>query len=155
MEKRIYLAGPDVFYPDAIERASKLKEICSRRGLIGIFPLDADLDLKNLTPIEQGRKIYWANMTLIDTCDAVLANMSPFRGPSMDTGTAYEMGVAGGQGKPVVGYTSSLTTYDTRVPQDGLLIERFDMIDNLMVHTGARAIFSTPEEAASFLATLI
>ncbi len=155
MDERIYLAGPDVFYPDAIDRANKLKALCARHGLIGVFPLDANLDLQGLLPLERGTKIYWANRTLIDTCDAVLANMAPFRGPSMDVGTAYEMGVAAGQEKPVVGYTSSMSLYESRVVPDGLLIEKFDMVDNLMAHCGAREIFLTAEQAVSYLKTIL
>ena len=37
---RVYLAGPDVFVPDAAGRAAALKSICARHGLIGVSPLD-------------------------------------------------------------------------------------------------------------------
>lgn len=54
--------------------------------------------------VAQARSIRAANMALIESCDAIVANMVPFRGPSMDLGTAYEMGVGAAWGKIVVGY---------------------------------------------------
>ncbi|GAG34720.1 unnamed protein product, partial [marine sediment metagenome] len=154
--KRVYLAGPDVFYPDAKERAESLKKLCAAKGLEGVFPLDADLDLDAIRePGDKGVAIFKANLELITSCDAVLANMTPFRGPSMDVGTAYEMGVARGQGKPVVSYTSDRRLYERRVEDDGLLIERFNMVDNLMVDAGSEAICPTPLAAVAFLAELL
>jgi nucleoside 2-deoxyribosyltransferase len=37
---RIYLAGPDVFYPDALARSEAMKAACARHGMLGVFPLD-------------------------------------------------------------------------------------------------------------------
>lgn len=154
--KRIYLAGPDVFFNNVEELATNLKAICAEFGLQGVFPLDADLDLDDYpTPLEKGTAIYEANIQLIRSCDGVLANMTPFRGPSMDIGTGYEMGVAKGLEIPVVGYTHDPREYKDRFCPDGRLIERFDMVDNLMVHCGAEAIFPTAREAVEGLASLL
>lgn len=153
MEKRVYLAGPDVFYPDAKEKGQALKDLCAKYNMIGVFPLDAGLDLSAApSPEAQGVMIYDANLDFIDSCDAVLANMTPFRGPSMDIGTGFEMGYAEGKGKPIFAYTDDMSFYETRVPVDGLLIEQFNMIDNLMVHACPRGIYETAEEAVKALA---
>lgn len=154
--RRVYLAGPDVFYPNMETISNNLKELCTEFGLQGVFPLDGGLDLDAFpSPLEKGVAIFEANIRLLHSCGAVLANMSPFRGPSMDIGTGYEMGVAKGLGKPVVGYTSDKRVYEARVPVDGLLIEAFDMVDNLMVHCGAEAIYHTPREAIEHLASIL
>ena len=42
---KIYLAGPDVFLPDAVEIGRRKAEICARHGLIGLYPLDNVVDL--------------------------------------------------------------------------------------------------------------
>jgi len=153
---RVYLAGPDVFFPDAAERAARLKEMCSKRGLVGVFPLDSGVKL--LQPVERednGYIIAFENIKLIESCWAVLANMSPFRGPSMDVGTAFEMGYGRALRMNVVGYTDSKTEYKTRVKEDGLLIENFGMIDNLMVHSAvAGDIFENVEDAIEYLGHL-
>jgi len=145
--KRVYLAGPDVFYSDATERADALKALCKQCGLQGVFPLDAGLDLSKARPVEAGTMIYDANLDLMDSCDAVLANMTPFRGISMDIGTGFEMGDPEGKKKPGAAYSHDMSLYETRCPVDGLLVEKFDMIDNLMVHACPRAIHPTAEEA--------
>lgn len=160
---RVYLAGPDVFYKNADARARNLKELCALNTLEGVFPLDTKLNLDGMGKYKQGKAIFKANVQLIDSCDAVLANMTPFRGPSMDIGTGWEMGYASGKGKPVVGYTDSGRHYADRAMQftlergevDLAMVEDFDMTDNLMVHCGARIVLQSPERAIEFLAELL
>ena len=41
-EMRIYLAGPDVFLPNAKEIGGIKKEMCREFGFEGLFPLDND-----------------------------------------------------------------------------------------------------------------
>jgi nucleoside 2-deoxyribosyltransferase len=73
----------------------------------------------------------------------------------MDVGTGFEMGYSRALNMIVVGYTNSKTEYKTRVQEDGLLIENFGMVDNLMVHGAACGdIFEDPEEAIEYLARL-
>lgn len=153
---RVYLAGPDVFYPDAMERAEFLKEQCARFGFEGVFPIDKSLILSD--PINQeknGYLIFNNNIHLIDGSWAMLVNMSPFRGPSMDTGTAFEMGYGRGTDVIIVGYTNARTEYKSRVKEDGYDVEDFKMIDNLMVHGAAGGnIFDTSVEALCWLSGL-
>jgi nucleoside 2-deoxyribosyltransferase len=152
-KRRVYLAGPDVFYPDAAYRSEKLKEACRHYGFEGVFPLDSELELT--TPIareKNGYLIYEANIKLIRSCRAILANVSPFRGPSLDAGTAFEIGFGKALGLEVVGYTSNLTPYKDRAKPDGLLVEDFGMIDNLMIHASLCGfICSTPQQALDYL----
>ena len=42
---KIYLAGPDVFLPDAVEIGRRKAAICARHGLTGLYPLDNAVDL--------------------------------------------------------------------------------------------------------------
>ncbi|MBE9226450.1 nucleoside 2-deoxyribosyltransferase [Phormidium sp. LEGE 05292] len=137
---RIYLAGPDVFLPDPMKAANAKKEICQKYGFIGMFPFDNNLNLTHLSPKEAGITIYKSNIQLMDSCDLIVANMTPFRGSSMDVGTAFEMGYMTAQGKPVFGYTNDGRLFADRIPQIsadldnwGMAIEHFDMVDNLML----------------------
>jgi nucleoside 2-deoxyribosyltransferase len=87
-------------------------------------------------------------IALMEDCDLVIANLTPFRGPSMDVGTAVEIGYMHGRGKPVFGYTNVATSYAQRVAPDDFLIEPFDLVDNLMVegpihNTGVHVIRSS------------
>jgi nucleoside 2-deoxyribosyltransferase len=151
---KVYLAGPDVFLPNALEVGANLKALCAKYGLQGVFPLDSKVKLDGLDPYEQGIAIYWANVDLIKECDALLVNMTPFRGPSMDVGTAFEVGYGAALSKILMGYTEfgAGSLYKERVKLDGNLIEDFGMVDNLMVDAPMEGIFDTAEEAIKILA---
>src|SRR3546814_15668084 len=42
MIRSLYLAGPDVFRPDARERGRELKALCAQFGIEGLFPLRSE-----------------------------------------------------------------------------------------------------------------
>lgn len=131
---KVYLAGPDVFHPKALQLGKSKKQICSEHGLVGLFPLDNALDLDALPPYEQGLAIFQANIVLMDQCDVIAANMTPFRGPSLDAGTAFEIGYVYAQHKPVYAYTNTTTSFTDRSQGlDPYDVEAFDMVDNLML----------------------
>ncbi|MBW4661944.1 MAG: nucleoside 2-deoxyribosyltransferase [Drouetiella hepatica Uher 2000/2452] len=137
---KIYLAGPDVFLPNPLQAAAAKQNICTAYGFEGMFPFDNELDFSNLSPFDAGIAIYKSNLALMDRCDLIVANMTPFRGVSMDVGTAFEMGYMAAQGKPVFGYSNDGRLYTDRVPvltpgidDQGQSIESFGMHDNLML----------------------
>lgn len=147
-KKRIYLAGPDVFFPNMIDIRDKKLKICSTYGMLGVFPIDnnplPDLSKKNL-----GRYICRKNKGLIVTCQGIIANITPFRGIGVDPGTAYEIGYADALRRPIFGYTNNPDSFLLRtkivfngkfnesvfVDEDGFIIEDFNMVDNLMIDT--------------------
>ena len=117
-------------------------------GFEGVFPLDAGLDLAGLAKPEQARAISAANEGLMRSCAALIANLTPFRGVSMDAGTAFEVGFMRALARPVLGYTNVVADYRARseayrraAPQLALLdadhpeleIEDFDGAENLMI----------------------
>lgn len=144
-QPKVYLAGPDVFYPQALALGRKKQQICARYGMIGCYPLDNEIDDVNRVPKrEAGLKIFQANIDLMSGCDAVIANMTPFRGPSCDPGTAFEMGYMFALGRPVFAYSNTAQPFPDRTveffgrPEDARdrndhLIEDFDLTDNLML----------------------
>ena len=132
---RVYLAGPDVFFPNAIEIGKAKKRICAMYGIEGVYPLDAHFDVlfNHDSPVCMGHTTFDLMVELMDSCDFLIANLTPFRGPSMDVGTAVEIGYMYGRGKPVFGYTNIAKDYAERVEPDGFLVESFRLVDNLMV----------------------
>jgi nucleoside 2-deoxyribosyltransferase len=126
--KKIYLAGPDVFLPDAMIVGRRKQEICRQFGFEGLFPLDQQLGGE-----PSGIDIFRADMALMREADIGLFNLSPFRGPSADPGTVFELGMMMGMGKRVFGYRNTERLYHQRVQDDGYLVERFGLGDNLMV----------------------
>ena len=165
---RIYLAGPEVFLLNAKKIGENKKALCEKYGFEGIFPIDNEIDTKDKTPREIGLSISNLNEELIKNCDVVVANMTPFRGPSADVGTAYEMGFAHALGKKVFAYTNVALPFTERTKKalnsnvnrggdgrlrdaNGMLIEENELVDNLMldgcVHSSSGQIIV--EEAPS------
>lgn len=143
----IYLAGPDCFFPDHEKRYDRLKKLCADLGMVGISPLDNALVWTEDSKHEAGRCIARSNFGKIDASHGILANITPFRGPSCDVGTAVEVGYGYALDRVVVGYTEDMRPYKKRVQPDGLTIEDFEMTDNLMVHCACNVIEYTPAAA--------
>lgn len=145
-QPRIYLAGPEVFLPDALVTGRRKIALCAAYGLTGLFPLDQSIDLTGLEPAQQARAIALANEGLMRSADAIIANLTPFRGVSMDSGTAFEVGFMRALGRPVFGYTESADVYRVRCERFRLAsgtwrdgdratyqIEDFGLAENLMI----------------------
>ena len=141
---QIYLAGPDVFLPDALAVGRRKVEICAAHGLTGRYPLDNVIDL---SAADASLAIFKANEAMIDAADAIIANLTPFRGAGADPGTVYELGYAAGRGKLCLAYSNDPVDYAERVRRfsavtardgllvdaDGLTVEDFGLSDNLML----------------------
>lgn len=148
---RVYLAGPDVFLPDPVARGAALKWICAAHGLLGVFPLDelAGGDPPALAELSLPFQIARRNELHIDACGALIANLTPFRGPSADVGTVFEIGFMRALGRPVFGWSNVVAKFAARTrafvgsdgttDPDGLLVEDFGLADNLMIEGGIAA----------------
>lgn len=139
----VYLAGPDVFLPNAHTMGRTKAAICAELGLTALYPLDAELEIDWETAPRpaQAAAIFQSNCAMIARADAVLANLTPFRGPSADAGTVWEIGYAHGLGKLVFGYSNAAAPFAARARAfvaerpDALGVEDFDLpSDNLMIH---------------------
>ncbi len=142
MNGRIYLAGPEVFLVDAQAVGERMKALCESFGYEGWFPLDNEIEAGE--PLVMARQIQEANVAMIRRCDAVIANLSPFRGPEPDSGTVWEVGFAQGLGKRVLAYSSDLRPLKIRTQQmlglregerdlQGYGLEDFGLSHNLML----------------------
>ncbi len=141
---KIYLAGPDVFLPDAVEIGRRKAAICTRHGLTGLYPLDNTVDLASA---EASRQIFAGNEAMMDDASAIIANLTPFRGAGADPGTVYELGYMAGRGKLCLAYSNDPAVYADRVGRfidvvseggrlvdaQGLTVEDFGLADNLMM----------------------
>lgn len=156
---KIYLAGPDVFRPDAADWAETARRLCAAAGHRALLPLDG------VETTAAG--IYAANIALLREADAVLANLDPFRGCEPDSGSCVEVGFALALGKPVVGYvgreestlarvgrlgsTPPLRREQRWVDGDGLFIEDFGLPLNLMLAVPAKIVVGGLAEALQAL----
>lgn len=142
---KVYLAGPDVFLPDALDIGQQKREICARYGVTGLYPLDNVIDL---AASDASMQIFMGNQAMMDASDAIIANLTPFRGPGADAGTVYELGYMAGRGKLCLGYSNDPSPYPVRTARfgdvttasdgrltdmQGLTVEDFGHPDNLMM----------------------
>jgi nucleoside 2-deoxyribosyltransferase len=141
---KIYLAGPDVFLPDAVDIGRRKVALCARHGLTGLYPLDNIVDR---AAGNASLQIFRGNEAMMVEADAIIANLTPFRGPGADPGTVYELGYMVGAGKLCLGYSNDPSVYAERVrgftevtsrdgglvDASGLTVEDFGLNDNLMM----------------------
>ena len=133
-----YLAGPDVFLPNAVAHAAKKTEICRQFGVRGLPPLNEDAE-SGATGLEAWRSIYEKDVAMMEKSDIIIANLTPFAGASADAGTLIEVGWFLGKGKPIFGYSNTAENFEARMRQQlganhaDLAIEGFHLPDNLMI----------------------
>lgn len=157
---RVYLAGPDVFRPNAAEHFALLTAICETLGIQALVPLDESGEGGSAAA-----DIYAANMSLLRSADGVIANLMPFRGAEPDSGTVFEVGVAIALGLPVVAYGVPNVGYAERVPGrrdaagvpwdvDGWMVEDFGLHMNLMLSCSVQVV-DTAEDALKVMGELL
>lgn len=150
--KKVYIAGPEVFFPDGAD-------IIARKGVLARqYGFEANSFESGDFPPEKfafGMAISKANEDVMRGSDFVLANMTPFRGVSTDVGTAFEIGFMCALGKDAFAYTNDPRFYDQRLTEDyyagkvgpaadgmvrghsdGWMVEDHAMADNLMLDGG-------------------
>lgn len=146
-KKKIYLAGFDVFYTDALERLQQKKELCEEYGFIGLTPLDNRVDFtQDRAKIRSD--IYAGNVALMQEADIFCVNLNAFRHGEPDAGTVFEVGYGCALGKEVYIYVDSTESMLDKTKRhdkecqceegqwldsNGLIIEDFDGMFNLMI----------------------
>lgn len=160
--KAVYLAGPDVFHPEAERLAEAQKTLCRAYGFEPLHPIDQ--------PTLAAETIFQVNLGMLCQAEAVVANLNPFRGAEVDSGTAFEVGFAIARGIPVIGYVASAETLAERVGRlfgplvmhddacrdaSGNLVENFGHPVNLMLAESCMVVIGGLEAALKKLATVV
>jgi nucleoside 2-deoxyribosyltransferase len=156
----VYLAGPAVFRSDADAHGAALKRLCIENGLEPLWPLDNEPKSSDTAAL--AREIRLMNCAMIERAAAVIADISPFRGPNMDPGTAFEIGYAIALKKLVFVYTDApgetlldrtKATFELRkigatyFDADDMEVEDFGLHENLMIATVTETVYGSFEEA--------
>jgi nucleoside 2-deoxyribosyltransferase len=100
----VYLAGPEVFLPDANAIGERKKRMCEEYGFEGLYPSVTPHDDDPGTSADL--LMYRAYVAMMREAHLGILNLTPFRGPSADVRTVFELGMLAGLGKPVFGYTN-------------------------------------------------
>lgn len=152
MPVKIYLAGPEVFLANARDMLDAKADLAREAGFVPLSPGDLQIPPAD-TKVAHGCNINAVDEQMMMEADAIIANITPFRGIAADTGTSYELGFMCALGKPVFAYTNVAANHFSRIMRhygdvatqdetgryrgsDGLSIENLDMADNLMLHGG-------------------
>ena len=168
---RVYLAGPDVFFPDSKQIFQDLLAHCERLGMVGLVPSDGGVSEGFVgTDDELAQRIYDGNVALMREADGVIANLMSFRGAEPDSGTAFEVGFAAALQKPVVVYGVPEGSYASRVAtvipttpdadgnlretESGMLVEGLGQRMNLML-TRSTAMAPNAEAALRMLRDML
>lgn len=122
--RAVYIAGPDVFLPDSAAVLAAKQKLVAQYGFRAIVPSDDHLKQRAgalppaaapADPKGLSREIYAANVAAMREADFAICHLTPFRGCSADVGTAFELGLMTGLGKPVFGYTNLVADYIERI----------------------------------------
>lgn len=152
MPKSVYLAGPEVFLPNARKILDLKIALTREAGLVPVSPGDLEFPPTN-SKWELGLAISRIDEHLMNSADAIIANLTPFHGIAADTGTCFELGFMCAQGKPAFAYTNVKADFGTRTREhfngewytdaegkprgpDHIMIEDLGFADNLMLHGG-------------------
>lgn len=152
---KVYLAGPEVFLPNAREQLDRKIKLTRAAGLVPVSPGDLAIP-ETPTKRERALAISAIDEQLMNSADAIIANLTPFRGIAADTGTVYELGFMCGRGKLAFAYSNVSVDHFARANDyyggmvalgsdghlrgpDGMLLEDFDMAENLMLDGGVES----------------
>jgi len=164
-KNKIYLAGFDVFYQNALEVLEIKKNLCKKYGFEGLAPLDNEVDF-SLPKAKIRALIYEANIELIKQSNILCVNLNAFRHGEPDAGTVFEIGYGVALGKEVYVYVDSTESmlektqaFDDNCHQnegvwlDGndLMIEDFEGMFNLMITESTTIINGSLEDVLKFL----
>ena len=148
---RIYLAGPEVFLPDAVEVGAAKQALCASFGFTGLYALEPlESPPPDAARFERAAAIFRNCVAQMNQADLAIANLTPFRGIGADPGTAFEVGYMVAAGKRVFGYTNVAASLEARVRDasggrfeadadggwrdpEGLAVEPFGLAENLML----------------------
>jgi len=149
---KVYLAGPEVFLPNARTILDRKIELTRAHGFVPVTPGDLEAPA-SLTGKERGLTTSGLNERLMSSADFIIANLTPFRGIAADVGTVYELGFMCGRGCPAYAFTNVARGHYERVRDyyggslatdalgairgpDALELENYSMVDNLMLDGG-------------------
>lgn len=141
---KIYFAGPHVFLPSFSKSLhdDHIDYLAEHHNFTALVPKDGDVQPDPARPDMLPLAIYLKNIEDLRNCDAVVADITPFRGVSLDAGTAFEIGFARALNKTVILWSDKRSTnYADRVDDyfgamgesDNMAIEEFSLTENLMI----------------------
>ena len=144
---------------------------CTSWGFEALLPIPANqsLDRPGVSGItvpgkpKDAAPVFESCLDMIRSCDAMVADITPFRGDEPDAGTVFEIATAYALGKLVVAYThdtrltherhlhnGSKTEWGALLCRSGFLVEQFGLPCNVMVAQACKVIVFGDATSALF-----
>lgn len=177
--REVYIADNSRLWPDADSRKyrAEVLKLCKPHGLECVWPSEHYLFPDLLPPSERddakvGRLLPRAPLMNISGVSAIVADVSPFRGPSLNPVIAFEIGIAVTLGVPVFAWTeatqrncaqrqTAFRPIIDRIPNDvteegpgglwydsqGFKVEDFGLVESAVIAGSLTSLSRSPEEA--------
>ncbi len=155
LPNRVYIASTKRYYSDYpafIEKIKKEYEECGYEAVFPAFDLDIAAD-----PLYSAQKTFDANMELLLSSSAIVADLNNFHGFEPSNDVSFECGVAWGRCMKCIGVMNDTRIMKERIPhypddKGGLdwcenVVENFNLPINLMFSTYFDIINGTEEDA--------
>jgi nucleoside 2-deoxyribosyltransferase len=155
----VYLSGPERWALGAADLMARQRHLCEAAGVKAVFAVDTPL-VEDEGSDAHSREFYVSALASLRGADAVIVNLTPWRGPSAHPGAAFEAGFASALGKPVFAYMNvadeAEAEYGARVDAligstldeeglwrdvEGAQIEDFGLPETVMLWAEARKFF--------------
>lgn len=171
---KAYLGGFEIFFYDSEARGKRLKELCDKYGIIGIYPPDDEPDdefkpyiAKDDSHEEIEMTYFTRDCNHIRRSDMIIAQLEDYHGTEPDSGTAFECGMAAALGQRLYAFIPDARDMKVRVKEmfpkstvledgtvvdpEGYRVEDFGLPLNLMF-SGCMKVAEGDIEAALKLA---
>ena len=155
----LYLSGPDLYLPEGSALIARKRGLCEDAGFAALTARDGER--QEVEPSEaMARELYAGALANLRQADAVIANLSAWRGPGCEAASAFEAGFASALAKPVFAYLNVADEEDAdyrgRVEAmlgaapdeagvwrdvEGSAIEDFGLPESLMLWSEARRFY--------------
>lgn len=103
--QKLYIAGPECFYPRGYSLWHSLRKYAEYKGFEVVLPNDTPLDLDNQDLQLNADAIFQNLEEVLEQTTVIIADLENFRSPEPDCGTLFEMGAVYAKKGLVYGYT--------------------------------------------------
>ena len=101
----LYIAGPECFYTGGFDQLNAMRRIAETNGFSVSLPNDVPLKLDNKNLQKNADTIFKNCADSMNHSTAIICDLEFYRGPEVDAGSVFEIGMAFARGIRCYGYT--------------------------------------------------
>ena len=127
-KESIYIAGPMCFYEDGYPQWYAMRDRAKTMGFQVTMPSEGELELDPVDLQGNGDRIFQNCVRAMEASTAILCNLEFYRGPDVDGGSLFEVGMAYAKGAGCYGYTRDkrpmVWKYQGGILKEGTVFDR-------------------------------